>query len=210
MTSDVEAREFAGAARSAPRDTLRRVGQACEVKGVAFHTFLQALSELRGSAASELTQAALPEGLRDRLRSGAILRVGHYPLAEYAELHAAANRALQRGPALAREIGAKATEIDTRGLLRFVVRLTSADLLMRHAGRVWSSFARGSQVSVQQLEPRRYVVRFEGLHGVSELVCVELEGAIERLVELTGARDPEVRRLADSAGATVSFRVSWT
>lgn len=185
------------------------MSETCEVKGVAFHTFLQALTELRGSAAADLTRAALPEGLRDRLRLGAILRVGYYPLAEYAELHAAAHRALSRGQALAREIGAKATEIDTRGLLRFVLGLTSTELLMRHAGKVWSSFARGSRVSVEQVEPRRYVIRFDGLHGVSELVCVELEGAIERLVELTGARHPAVRRHAGSAGSGAAFWVSW-
>ena len=185
------------------------MSETCEVKGVAFHTFLQALTELRGGTASELTRAALPEGLRERLSRGAILRVGYYPLAEYAELHAAANRALHRGPARAREIGARATEIDTRGLLRFVLGLTSTELLLRHASRVWSSFARGSRVSAEQVEPRRYVVRFEGLHGVSELVCVELEGAIERLVELTGAPHPAVSRHADSAGAAVGFWVSW-
>jgi hypothetical protein len=185
------------------------VSETCEVKGVAFHTFLRALTELRGEAAAELTRAALPEGLRARLRLGAILRVGYYPLAEYAELHAAANRALSRGHVLAREIGTRATEIDTRGLLRFVLGLTSTDLLMRHASRVWSSFARGSSVSVEQVEPRRYVVRFDGLHGASELVCVELEGAIERLVELTGARRPAVRRHASGAGSAAAFWVSW-
>jgi hypothetical protein len=176
---------------------------------VAFHTFFMALTELRGSGAAELTRAALPEELRERLRLGAILRVGYYPLAEYAELHDAAFRALHRGAGLARQIGTKATEIDTRGLLRFVLGLTSTELLMRHAGRVWSSFARGSRVTAEPLEPRRYVVRFEGLHGVSELVCVELEGAIERLVELTGARYPAVSRHAGSAGENVAFSVSW-
>lgn len=185
------------------------MNETCEVKGVAFHTFLQALTELRGSGAAELTRAALPDDLRERLRLGAVSSVGYYPLAEYAELHAAANRALHRGSTLAREIGAKATEIDTRGLLRFVLGLTSTELLMRHAARVWSSFARGSRVSTEQLEPRRYVVRFEGLHGVTELVRVELEGAIERLVELTGARHPQVRRHENGAGSAVAFWVSW-
>lgn len=39
------------------------------------------------------------------------------------------------------------------------------------------------------------------------LVGVELEGAIERLVERTKARSPEVRR--DGDGSAVRYRVSW-
>lgn len=184
-------------------------GAACEVKGVAFHTFLQALADVRGSAAADLAQAALPTALRDRLRLGGVSRVGYYPMAEYAELHAATHRALRGGEPLARAIGKAATDIDTRGLLRFVLGLTSPDLLLRHAGKVWASFARGSQVSVEQLAPRRHVVSFEGLTGATELVCIELEGAIERLVERTGARVPEVRRELDSDPSHVRFRVSW-
>jgi hypothetical protein len=185
------------------------VAVTCEVKGVAFHTFLQALAELRGKAAVEQTDAALPAELRDGLRLGRILRVGYYPLSQYSELHAAAHQALRGGAALARDIGRKATDIDTRGLLRFVLRLTSTELLMRHASKVWSSFARGSRISVQQVEPKRYVVRFEGLDGATELVFVELEGAIERLIELTGAQHPQVRRHAGRKAASVDYSVTW-
>jgi len=183
----------------------------CEVKGVAFHTFFQALTDVRGAAAADLAQAELPPELRQRLRHGGISRVGHYPMAEYSELHAAAQRALRGGEPLARAIGKAATDIDTRGLLRFVLGLTSTDLLLRHAGKVWSSFARGSSVGVQQLAPRRYAVAFDGLEGASRLVFTELEGAIERLVERTGARQPEVRREGDgeTESASVRFQVSW-
>jgi hypothetical protein len=182
---------------------------ACEVKGVAFHTFFQALSAVRGSAAVELAREELPPELRERLRLGGISRVGYYPMAEYSELHAAAHRALRGGEPLARAIGKAATDIDTRGLLRFVLSLTSADLLLRHAGKVWSSFARGSRVSVQQLGSKRYRVAFEGFAGASELVFVELEGAIERLIERTGARHPEVGREPGSEGSSVRYLVAW-
>lgn len=182
---------------------------ACAVKGVAFHTFFQALSDVRGGDAAELVREQLPPELRERLRLGGISRVGHYPMAEYAELHAAAQRALRGGEALARAIGKAATDIDTRGLLRFVLSLTSTDLLLRHAGKVWSSFARGSRVSVQQLGRNRYRVEFDGLTGASELVFVELEGAIERLVERTGARHPEVGREPGSGDGNVRYLVGW-
>ncbi|HTV20207.1 MAG TPA: DUF2378 family protein [Polyangiaceae bacterium] len=179
------------------------------MKGVAFHTFFQALGDVRGAAAADLAQAELPPELRDRLRLGGVSRVGYYPMAEYAELHSATQRALRGGESLARSIGKAATDIDTRGLLRFVLGLTLTDLLLRHAGKVWASFARGSQVTVDTLAPRRYVVTFDGLVGANDLVHVELEGAIERLVERTGARVPEVRRDPDADGTSVRYRVSW-
>lgn len=185
------------------------MSDTCEIKGVAFHTFFQAITELRGAAAATLVRDALAPDLGERLRRGAISRVGYYPLSEYGELHAAAQRVLPGGESLARDIGRTATEIDTRGLLRFVLGLTSASFLMRHADKAWSSYVRGSRVAVQEVEPQRYIVDFEGLAGVSELVVIELEGAIERLVQRTGARQPEVRHQARSAGKSVRYLVSW-
>jgi hypothetical protein len=190
--------------------TLPVVGAACEIKGVAFHTFFQALRELRGEAAVEATRAELAPELREQLRLGAIARVGYYPLTTYAELHAAAHRALHGGEALAREIGRKTAEIDTRGVLRFVLGFTSTDLLVRHADKVWASFARGARVRAEKLHERRYSVGFEGFWDASELVLVELEGALATLVERTGANDPLVRHTRDREDSTVRYIVEWS
>jgi Protein of unknown function (DUF2378) len=186
------------------------VGGPCEIKGVAFHTFFQAVGELRGEAAVARTRAELAPELREKLRLGAISRVGYYPLATYGELHAAAQRALHGGEAFARDLGRKTAEIDTRGLLRFVVGLTSTDLLVRHADKVWASFARGARVHAEKLHPRRYSVRFDGFWEASELVLTELEGALATLVERTGATDPVVRHSRDREGATVNYIVEWS
>ncbi|HTV24734.1 MAG TPA: DUF2378 family protein [Polyangiaceae bacterium] len=168
-----------------------------------------ALTELRGDAAAERARAALAPELREQLRLGAITRVGYYPLQTYTELHAAAHRALHGGEALAREIGRKTAEIDTRGLLRFVLGLTSTDLLVRHADKVWASFARGARVRAEKLHERRYSVKFDGFWQASELVLTELEGALATLVERTGAVNPKVHHSRDSDGATVSYVVEW-
>jgi len=186
------------------------VGGPCEIKGVAFHTFFQALAELRGDVAVERTRAQLAPALREQMRLGAIARVGYYPLATYTELHAAAQRALHGGEAFARDIGRKTAEIDTRGLLRFVLGLTSTDLLVRHADKVWASFARGARVRAERLHERRYSVKFDGFGEASELVLTELEGALATLVERTGATDPVVRHSRDSDGTTVSYIVEWS
>jgi hypothetical protein len=177
---------------------------------VAFHTFFQAVAELRGDAAAEATRAMLEPELRDRLRLGAIARVGYYPLKTYGELHTAAQRALHGGEAFARELGRKTAEIDTRGLLRFVLGFTSTDLLVRHADKVWGSFARGARVRAEKLHARRYSVKFDGFWEASELVLSELEGALAKLVEQTGATDPVVRHARDKDGSTVNYIIEWS
>ena len=186
------------------------VGAPCEIRGVAFHTFFQAVAELRGDAAADRARSALAPELREQMRLGAITRVGYYPLAAYTELHAAAQRELRGGEAFAREIGRKTAEIDTRGLLRFVLGFTSTDLLVRHADKVWASFARGARVRAEKLQERCYSVKFDGFWQASELVLTELEGALATLVVQTGAVDPAVRHSRDSDGSTVSYIVEWT
>jgi hypothetical protein len=186
------------------------VGGPCEIKGVAFHTFFQAVAELWGDESAVRTRAQLAPELREQLRLGAITRVGYYPLDTYTELHAAAQRALHGGEAFAREIGRKTAEIDTRGLLRFVLGLTSTDLLVRHADKVWGSFARGARVRAEKLHDRRYSVKFDGFWQASDLVLAEMEGALATLVERTGAVDPVVRHVRDRDGTTVSYIVEWS
>jgi len=186
------------------------VGGPCEIRGVAFHTFFLAVAELRGAKAAESTRAQIPAELREQLRLGAISRVGYYPLHTYSELHTAAQRALRGGEAFARDIGRKTAEIDTRGLLRFVLGLTNTDLLVRHADKVWASFARGARVRAEKLYERRYSVKFEGFWDASELVLFELEGALATLVERTGATHPVIRHVRDDDGTTVSYIVEWS
>lgn len=186
------------------------MGGPCEIKGVAFHTFFQALAELRGPAAAEATRAQVPPALREGLRLGAIARVGYYPLETYGELHEAAQRALGGGESLAREIGRKTADIDTRGLLRFVLGLATTDLLVRHADKVWGSFARGARVHAEKRGERRYSVAFENFWEASELVLFELEGSLATLVSHTGATDPVVRHAREAERRIVSYSIEWS
>src|SRR5262245_14407289 len=49
-------------------DNINLVSAACEVKGVAFYTFFDALRELRGEPAVEATREHLPRPVREGLR----------------------------------------------------------------------------------------------------------------------------------------------
>jgi len=157
----------------------------------------------------ELTRAKMREEWNQRWNFGGISRVGYYPLAEYSDVHAAADAALGGGAAFARELGSKATEIDTRGVLRFVLGVTSASLLLRYADKVWSSYARGATVVVENRAPEGYDIEFQNMTGASELVFAEIEGSIEMLLARTGARVEVTRRRLGNAPASARYFVSW-
>jgi hypothetical protein len=180
-----------------------------EMRGAAFLTFFDAVRELRGPATEAAVRAGLPVGPRERLERGAITRVGWYPLADYTELHAAFDRTARGGEALARQLGRVSTDLDTRGLLRYVLAIASPDLLMRHAPLVFSSYVRGDGVTPEKKGPGRYVVRWQGLDGASALVNAELEGGTAFLVEKTGGRDVAVERVAPSGPSEHAFEVRW-
>jgi hypothetical protein len=180
-----------------------------EMRGTAFVTFFQALRELRGPSTELDVRAALPPPLRDRLERGAITRVGWYPLSDYTELHAASERVIAGGQPFARQLGRITTEIDTRGLIRYVLAIASPDLLMRHAPLVFSSYVRGATVRPEKRGAGHYRVHWEGLTGASALVNAELEGGTSFLIERTGGRDVLVEPVAADPTSVYAFDVRW-
>lgn len=179
------------------------------MRGAAFLTFFDAVRELRGPATEAAVRAALPAALRERLERGAITRVGWYPLADYAELHAALDRTARGGETLARQLGRVSTDLDTRGLIRYVLAIASPDLLMRHAPLVYSSYVRGGAITPEKKGPGRYLLRWSGLVGSSPLVNAELEGGTSILVEKAGGRDVVVERVAPGAASEHAFEICW-
>lgn len=180
-----------------------------EVKGSSIFTYLEALKELRGDAAVKATLAELREPLSQQLQFGAISRVGWYPVEAYTELHSATHRALKGGEPLARDIGRKSTELDTQGLLRFLLGISSTDLLLRHAPRVWATYWRNIPLQTEQREPGRCVIRLEDMVGASELVFADIEGGIEMLLSLTNAQEVLVRRRKPNVQWSAAYIVTW-
>lgn len=180
-----------------------------EMRGAAFFTFLDALGQLRGPATVAAVRAALPVSLREQLDRGALTRVGWYPLSAYAALHTANDSVVRGGEALAFQIGRLTTEVDTRGLIRFVLAIASPDLLMRHASLVFGSYIRGATVTAEALAPRHCSVRWKGLEGATRLLLAEMEGGTAFLVERTGGKHVQVSTLSAKSPSEGGFEVRW-
>lgn len=180
-----------------------------EVRGAAFLTFLEALKALRGPATEAAVRAALPHGLRESLESGVLTRVGWYPLADYSSLHTATDAVLHGGADFARHLGRITTEIDTKGLIRYVLAIASPDLLMRYASKVFSSYARGATVTSKALGPRHYELHWEGLVGATNLVHAEMEGSTAFLAVRAGAKNVHIEAAAAQSSPEHTFHIRW-
>lgn len=165
-----------------------------EMKGAGFHSMIAAVGELDGDDARARVIEAMPAPIGPAFRSGALTRVGWYPIAQYDLLHQAIQTTVGGGERKAHELGRKSTEIDTRGLLRYMLAITTPGLLVRHAGRVFGSYIRGADVRAHRSPDGSYDVDFHHVKDVSRFILSEWEGGIGYLLEIAGATGVTVRR----------------
>ena len=193
--------------------------QPLEAKGVIFLSMLEAIAEVDGQEARKRVVAAVQGPLAEALRSGALTRVGWYPIAWYGDLHTAMQKELRGGDEKVRLLGRRSTEIDTRGLLRYVLALSTPSLLFRYGAKIFGSYLRGGEVASEHLE-RKAELRFSNMSEAPDLMFVEWQGGISSLLEHAGAREvvvhPAVRKRSNlmrpssnAPGDLVSIRVAW-
>lgn len=180
-----------------------------EMRGAAFTSFFDGVRDLRDDRTADRVRETLPAALRARFETGAITRVGWYPMAEYSALHVAADEVIAGGDAFARELGRVTTERDTRGLLRYALAFTTPDLLLRYADKVFGSYVRGASMHVDRLGPAHHVIRWTDFHDASARVHAEWEGGVAFLLERAGAKHVSVVGQPEADPSRASFEVRW-
>jgi hypothetical protein len=181
-----------------------------EIRGIAFRSFFRALETLRGREAVDATRARLSEFVRAKLERGGIEDDGYYPISWYAELHEAAEQALDGGDALAREIGRESTRQDVSTLLTFVLAFVSPNAIFHHADRIWSAYFRASSVVSTRISAHERRLEFRGA-GMTRGTWAETLGGTEVLLEICKARSPRVERLEGGGDGDerMVVRCSW-
>ncbi len=180
-----------------------------ELRGAAFHSFLDALREVRGEATRERVIEALPAGFRERIRSGAIVGIGWYPLSDYALFYDALDEVTSGSDALAKTLGAATAERDTRGFLRYVLSLSTPEFLLRHADRVILSYLRGVTSRLEEVSPGRASLVLEHFVGSNARIHAEWAGGIEFVLSRCGAKSPRVAWESSADFETVTYRAGW-
>lgn len=181
-----------------------------EMRGAAFLSFFEGVAELRDQATADAVRDAVRADLRLRLETGAITRVGWYPMDDYAALHVALDQVVRGGDAFAIQLGRVTTDRDTRGLLRYVLAFTSPDLLLRYADKVAGSYVRGPTLKTEKLGTRHHVISWEGFLGATYAIHAEWQGGVQLLVERCGGKDVRVERRPGDDVTRPAFEVTWS
>jgi hypothetical protein len=182
------------------------------VKGLSFRNALQGLAALRGPAAVDAALARLPDELREKLTTGALISAGWYPVSEYRPLIHAVVGEMGGGPSAARALSKHNTRRDLSGIYRLLVFFLSPESIMRKAPLLYGRYRRGGRMIIAKATPGYCESVFEGCHGFDEVCWAELIGGSEAALEAAGARDVSITILSGAgdgdAGAHAVAR--WT
>lgn len=153
------------------------------------------------------------EPVRDRYTSA--IAINWHPLSEFVEFVSVADRHLGRGDGrLAEELGAAAARAHTRTLvLRAVFYLTRPDLFMQRAATLWRQYNDEGTMAVPLVEPRRVVVRLDGVRQLPRMFCNVLTGWIREIWLASGALDTTVRiieHVERGESARCLWEARWT
>ena len=185
------------------------MGDGPKTKGQNLRTFVTSLRVVEGPHAVAATLERLPAEIRVGLGSDSILANAWYPVAWYAALHAAAAEATGRGLELARAIGREASRQDFTGIYRILSVVLSPQTVVARAPRVFASFWDTGSARVVEVRHGFVRLEFEGCAGYDARLWEDLSGAVESLIEVTGGRGVQARRLA-GGGSESAMTIEYT
>lgn len=181
-------------------------------KGSNFLGLLRALEALEGVEAKDRVMAALPASIAEPLEFGQIVAVGWYPVEWYAELHAAVDRCLHRGPTLARKMSHHSTTADINSIHRFIASMLSVQTVFGQTHRLMGLYWKGGKIERLEITTGRAKLRFENWPGFTEFIWEDLMGGIEAVLESCGAKNGRCRPAAGTTSRgvkTLDMDVRW-
>jgi hypothetical protein len=178
-----------------------------EVKGQAFRTMQLAIGELFGSATERRLVGLFDAEFRSALSRGSIVSGGWYPVGWYRQFHEGLVALLPNEERLAYRLGREVTNRDLSGIYRFMLKLTSPALILRHVDKVISSYFRGGEVDCTA-EDGYFRIDTRGWYGMTHPVWEACAGGFERLVENAGGRSV-TSTFTEICSGSVRGEVRW-
>jgi hypothetical protein len=160
-----------------------------QTKGISLNGILKSLEALYGAETYRETVAALGGELGERVRMGALLSGGWYPLAWYRELHATAQMVTGRRADLARELSRAATLADFRGVYRLLTFVLSPRAILRKAPSVWNRYYDRGKVEIGEAGDTFTVVRVSDCEGFDLSLWEDVTGGCLGVTEACGGKD---------------------
>jgi hypothetical protein len=183
-------------------------------KGSNFIGLLRALDALKGLDARDRVLAAMPESASSPIRLGQVVMMGWYPVAWYAELHAAVHACFHEGPTMARKLSHHATTTDISSIHRFIASMLSVQTVFGQTHRLMGLYWKGGTIERLEITDGKARLRFHGWPGFSALIWEDLMGGIEAVLDSCGAKNGRVRpanvRMLSDTIETLEMDVRWS
>jgi hypothetical protein len=180
-------------------------------KGVNFRTFVKVLRKMRGERIAEAALDLAPSELARSFRAGLVFSGNWYPLAWYAALHQAAQKATGAGPELARAIGLEAVRDDLSGIYRIFLLVVSPEFVLGKAPLLFSTYYDTGTMTVTDPARGRARAQWHGCAGFDRNLWLDVEGSCQAGLEAAGARDVTFTVLAGGGDGdtTMELEARW-
>jgi hypothetical protein len=123
----------------------------------------------------------------ERARSGSLIAAGWYPLEDYRQIHAVAQRLTGKGVELARELSRDATMQDFRGIYSVLTFVLTPQFLVKRAPGIFGRYFDTGKVEVPEARSGFARAKFSGCAGFDRSVWEDAMGGTLALLEACGA-----------------------
>jgi len=136
-----------------------------------------------------------------------------YPFQTYVELSRAIDRVLGTGDlSLIVELGRHSAEVGAKRMYRAFTKVGSPEHIFRHAALVWHQFFSAGELRVVEDDPTTFHLIVEGFDEEAREHCLSVTGWLQGNVELSGARNVQVKELQCRSWGDehCDFVVTWS
>jgi hypothetical protein len=166
--------------------------QDVRVKGSPVRSLRKFLDIELSESQRERVFANVPDEYRKKITSGNILATDVFPVAVLNEIViSAANLKNEAVPSFARRAGRHAAEQAAGTVLKFFMLLMTVPALLGKATRIFSSIYDRGRFSVAHQADHAATLHLEDFPS-TPVGCARISGWIERIAEMTGAKDVRV------------------
>ena len=162
------------------------------VKGIGVIGLLGSIRRILGDELHGRVVAELSGEVGERARSGSLIAAGWYPLADYCQLHAVAQRLTGKGVELARALSRDASKQDFRGIYSVLTFVLTPQFLVKRAPGIFARYFDTGKVEVPEARSGFARARFSGCAGFDRSVWEDAIGGTMALLEACGAGDIQV------------------
>jgi hypothetical protein len=181
-----------------------------QVKGQTMKSLLLFLQKNLDPAQIDRVLVAIDAGTRAQIERG-ILPTNTFPMSVLNQLTVEGARVTQRPlDEFARDIGRFSADEAVRGVYRFFARVLTPETILAKAASFWSAMNTVGRMEVSSDGSGSALIRLLD-YPSDPVMCLRIAGWIEKMADLTGAKNAVVRplRCVATGDPLCEWRITW-